>query len=120
MIFWSWTCKEPYSKTSRGIKKQDLEYDSKQNAVTQSLTDNNEDKDLMSITNDIFSRHKEISNNKRENLDEKISSRQLVPQCGTNPFQQTNYVDDIITRDMFLKPVNTTSEVVEQTTPIIK
>ena len=118
MIFWSWTYGETYSKTSRdNIIKKDLGYDSQQNAINQSLT---EDKDLMSITNDIFSKNKENSNNKREKLDEKISNRQLVPQCGTNPFHQTSYVDDIITRDMFLKPVNTTSELVEQTTPIIK
>jgi hypothetical protein len=33
----------------------------------------------------------------------------MFAQIGANPFlQQTSYVDDIVTRDMFLKPINTT------------
>ena len=47
--------------------------------------------------------------NKRENLDEKISEREMMFQCGLNPFlSNTSYVNDVVTRDMFLKPVNTT------------
>ena len=47
--------------------------------------------------------------NKREELDSKISDRDLVQQIGFNPFLgETNYVNDISIRDQFLKPVNTT------------
>ena len=54
------------------------------------------------------------SRNKREELDDKISDRQLLFQRGTNPFlQNTSYVDDVVARDHFLKPRNTTSEKLE-------
>ena len=47
--------------------------------------------------------------NKREELDTKISGRDMVQQIGFNPFLgQTNYAEDISIRDQFLKPVNTT------------
>ena len=46
---------------------------------------------------------------KRETLDNKISDREMISQRGTNPFSmQTSYVNDVVTRDMFLKPINTT------------
>ena len=49
------------------------------------------------------------SNNRREDLDNKMADRELVLQRGANPFlQQSSYVNDIVVRDMFLKPVNTT------------
>ena len=38
-----------------------------------------------------------------------MSDRELISQRGTNPFSmQTSYVNDVVTRDMFLKPINTT------------
>ena len=37
-----------------------------------------------------------------------MADRELVSQRGVNPFLQTSYVNDIVTRDMFLKPINTT------------
>ena len=49
------------------------------------------------------------ASNKREALDNKMSDRELISQRGTNPFSaQTSYVNDVVTRDMFLKPINTT------------
>jgi hypothetical protein len=47
--------------------------------------------------------------NRREMLDNKMAGRELVLQRGANPFlHQTSYVNDIVVRDMFLKPINTT------------
>jgi hypothetical protein len=38
-----------------------------------------------------------------------MSDRELISQRGVNPFSaQTSYVNDVVTRDMFLKPINTT------------
>ena len=55
-----------------------------------------------------FSRSND-NENKREYLDNKISDRELMAQRGSNPFSmQTSYVNDVVTRDMFLKPINTT------------
>ncbi len=49
------------------------------------------------------------SGNKREDLDSKLSNRQMVQQIGYNPFLQSqNYVDHLSVQDQFLKPVNTT------------
>ena len=52
----------------------------------------------------------------REDLDNKISQRELIFQRGTNPFAQTsNYVQDIMARDVFLKPKNTTFDKIKFT-----
>jgi len=87
---WKWSNgSTQYEKSERPSKTPNKLYDSRVNAITCSLDD------------EIF--------NKRENLDEKISEREMMFQCGLNPFlSNTSYVNDVVTRDMFLKPVNTT------------
>ncbi len=48
--------------------------------------------------------------NRREDIDERMSERSMLAQCGTNPFlNNNNYVQDVVTRDMFLKPINTST-----------
>ena len=100
--FWKWTIGEPYYKSARREvniqedykqKAEVSEYDTQLNAINQSLSD-----DL------------DTSNNKREELDNRVADRELVQQRGGNPFltQQSSYVNDIVVRDMFLKPINTT------------
>ena len=100
MYHWKWSLGEPYYKSAR-LEKQTTntteivsEYDTQQSAINQSL-----EEDLSSNSN----------NSKREELDNKMADRELVLQRGSNPFlQQSSYVNDIVVRDMFLKPVNTT------------
>ena len=96
--FWKWSISEPYYKSARREVKVEQEhkiseYDTQLNAINQSLSD-----DL------------EPSNNVREELDNRAAGRELVQQRGANPFltQQSSYVNDIVVRDMFLKPINTT------------
>jgi len=97
--FWKWSISEPYYKSARrevNIQEQKVEvseYDTQLNAINQSLSD-----DL------------DTPNNKREELDNRAADRELVQQRGANPFltQQSSYVNDIVVRDMFLKPINTT------------
>ena len=98
LYFWKWSISEPYYKSARREVKVEQEhkvseYDTQLNAINQSLLD-----DL------------ETSNNKREELDNRAADRELVQQRGANPFltQQSSYVNDIVVRDMFLKPINTT------------
>ena len=75
-------------------------------AITQSL-DGYDSFDFETM----FSRNDNASVKMREELDDKISNRELIFQRGTNPFlQTTSYVNDIIARDTFLKPKNTTFE----------
>jgi hypothetical protein len=96
-IFWKWTLGEPYYKSAirERVETQvnNQEYDSQQNAISQSLDFNNPN----------------TNPNTREELDDKMSGREHVQQRGANPFmQQTSYVNDIVVRDMYLKPANTT------------
>jgi hypothetical protein len=104
LYFWKWSISEPYYKSARRELKVEKEqekeqkpevseYDTQLNAINQSLSD-----DL------------DTSNNKREELDNRAADRELVQQRGANPFltQQSSYVNDIVVRDMFLKPINTT------------
>lgn len=106
---WKWSNGEPYEKSKRPDSqiKYEVNYDTGLNAINQSLQD---DYDMINITNSIFSRNQNQSNTFREELDSKIADRELMCQRGTNPFAaQTSYVNDIIVRDMFLKPINTTT-----------
>jgi hypothetical protein len=129
MKSWKWSTGEPYYKSARPEKKEpstidpSYEYDSQQNAINQSLADDsffnqdsllnqesllNQDSDLINITNSMFSRNQNSSGTRREDIDTKMADREMLAQRGVNPFLQTSYVNDIVTRDMFLKPINTT------------
>jgi hypothetical protein len=104
--FWKWTLGEPYYKSARPEKQMASEssnineYDTQQSAITQSLAD-----DLGTTSN------------KREELDNRVADRELVQQRGSNPFltSQSTYVNDIVVRDMFLKPINTSQDRVKNT-----
>jgi len=103
MYYWKWSLGEPYYKSARPenlpTSKKISEYDTQQSAIDQSLSEE--------ITNNGFI--SDFSGNRREDLDNKMADRELVLQRGANPFlQQSSYVNDIVVRDMFLKPVNTT------------
>jgi hypothetical protein len=119
MNYWKWSKGEPYYKSSRERpeKKEqvniynELNYDSQQNAINQSLEEDsffNQDNDMINITNTMFSRNQNSNGTSREEIDNKMAGRELVSQRGVNPYLQTSYVNDIVTRDMFLKPINTT------------
>ena len=129
MNSWKWSTGEAYYKSARPEQpttedsstnaQQTLEYDSKQNAINQSLDDDHFDTAMFSSNNNnnnnnnnsAFDNMSSTAENRRETLDNKMSDRQMIPQRGVNPFlQQTSYVNDIVTRDMFLKPLNTTKE----------
>jgi hypothetical protein len=119
---WKWSTGETYYKSAKPEKKvaknEDQSYDSQANAINQSLADEcffNQDTDLINITNTVFSRNQNASGTKREDLDTKIADREMIAQRGFNPFLQTSYVNDIVTRDMFLKPINTTFEKSKET-----
>lgn len=133
--YWKWSLGESYYKSARPVSENkqekhtlntndfDLEnFDStfqQYNAINQSLeenylnnqfiNDNNNDNELIGITNSVFSRN-QLDNqiSKREDLDTRIADREMLAQRGVNPFLNgSNYVDDIFTRDNFLKPINT-------------
>lgn len=113
---WKWSNGEVYYKSARKEQLQQYKeqlYDTQQNAINQSLSDEsffNQDSDLINITNSMFSRNQNVSGTRREDLDTKIADREMIAQRGVNPFLQTSYVNDVVARDMFLKPINTTFE----------
>ena len=99
LYFWKWTLGEPYYKSAR-VETTDsnvTEYDTQQCAINQSLADDHD--------------HNTFSN-KREEIDNRAAGRELVQQRGANPFltSQSSYVNDIVVRDMFLKPINTSQD----------
>ena len=116
MQSWKWSKGEAYYKSARpdnNKQEQNVSYDTQINAINQSLADDyffNQDSDLINITNSMFSRNQNSSGTRREDLDTKIADRELIAQRGVNPFLQTSYVNDVVARDMFLKPINTTFE----------
>ena len=109
---WKWTKGEPYERSKRIFKEPEqidnekLNKEIEKSAYSTSL---NHDEYTWDILNQNSSGNGFKVSNKREDLDLKIADRELVQQIGGNPFlSDTNYVDDIATRDNFLKPVNTT------------
>ena len=105
MYHWKWSLGEPYYKSAR-LEKEVAntteivsEYDTQQSAINQSLEE------------ELSTSNSNSNNSKREELDNKMADRELVLQRGANPFlQQSSYVNDIVVRDMFLKPINTSQE----------
>ena len=73
-----------------------------QNAYLSSLNHDENTWDMMNPT------CLENNSNKREYTDQKLAERQIFGQINMNPFMtNNNYVEDISTRDQFLKPVAT-------------
>ena len=109
---WKWTKGEPYERSRRIFKESeqiDNEKFNKEIEKSAYSTSLNHDEYTWDILNQNSSGNGFKVSNKREDLDLKIADRELVQQIGGNPFlSETNYVDDIATRDNFLKPINTT------------
>jgi len=117
LYFWKWTLGEPYYKSARPekqVEKSVDEYDTQLNAISQSLADPVSDSVFGSSISGNFG---SSEYNKREELDNRVSSRELVQQTNANPFltAQSSYVNDIVVRDMFLKPINTSHDKIKNT-----
>jgi hypothetical protein len=96
---WKWSTGEDYARSGR-MDKQNINFKHEINAIDQSLLDNPFS----------YSRNQNPSIKRRDEIDMKIADREMIAQRGVNPFFQTSYVNDVVARDMFLKPINTTSE----------
>jgi hypothetical protein len=116
---WKWTNGEPYERSRRlkhMVEQENKEFskETESAAYTSAL---NHDENTWDILNQTLSGSGFKVSNKREELDTKISDRQLVQQRGFNPFLgESNYVNDVSVRDQFLKPVNTTFDRIKNTT----
>jgi hypothetical protein len=122
---WKWSKGETYKRSKRIFNnennQQSEEYYQKEiyeadiknkqlelSAYSSSL---NYDENTWDILNQSLVNKDFRQTNKREETDKKLADRELVQQCGFNPFLENgNYVDDIAVRDKFLKPINTTTD----------
>lgn len=75
MIFWKWSNGEKYIQSNKNI-------------IQQNNNNNN------------IPFHKE---NKREEIESKLSGRSMIAQIGLNPFLQNSYNDDICNYDKCMK-----------------
>ena len=117
---WKWSNGEDNVRTPRtkiNIFDKSNEKSSDKNIVLNSEHTNTYDNTIhQSLENydsfnfePLFSRNESEMGKIREDLDDKLSNRELIFQRGMNPFlKTTNYVNDIVARDIFLKPKNTT------------
>ena len=105
---WKWSDGKSYFKTPRTIiEKQNKDKKIDDPVGTHAINQSLEGFDGFEFE-PMFSRNDNPS--LREDLDNKMSDRELIFQRGTNPFLQTDYVNDVVARDIFLKPKNTTFE----------
>ena len=137
MIEWKWTKGAPNAKSQRPVKNEnnnnisnivtnnnnnnnnyseiDLNYEN-QNTVSEKEVEHsaysislNHDENTWDILNQGLYNNDFRQSSKREDLDSKISGRELVQQCGYNPFMEnSNYANDISVSNQFLQPQNTT------------
>lgn len=113
MNAWKWSTGDKYYRSARPKMEEQTQTQLQSQAIRQSLAEEsffNQDNDLISITNTMFSRNQNASGTRREDLDLKIADREMIAQRGVNPFMQTSYVNDVTAQDMFMKPKNTTFE----------
>jgi hypothetical protein len=81
-IHWKWSNGEKYEKTNKQSNKQSNEQ--------------------QNILNDVLF-HVE---NKREEIGNKLSEREMFAQIGLNPFSQNSYKNDITNYDNYMKIKN--------------
>lgn len=106
-----WTDGQPYERSRRmkhQIQMENEEF-SKKMETTAYSTSLNHDENTWDILNQGLYNNDFRQSSKREDLDCKIAGRDLVQQCGYNPFMEnSNYADDISVSNQFLQPQNTT------------
>lgn len=116
MIEWKWTLGEPYERSRRlqnqnqqdNMDNDPLPVVVEQDAYLSSL---NHDENTWDMMNPNFVETTFTNSNKREYTDQKLSERQMFGQIGMNPFMtNSNYVNDVCTRDQFLKPIATNAD----------
>jgi hypothetical protein len=125
---WKWTKGAPYAKSKRPVKNTNNQVQNYNNSQPISELDlgnqevyNDIEKNTKNAENSAYSislNHDENTWNilnqglysndfrqssKREDLDCKIADRELVQQCGYNPFMENNYANDI---SQFIQPQN--------------
>jgi len=97
-VEWKWSLGEKYEKSERRTNLH-----AKNDTISQSLLS---EKDPWGLDTSEF-----FKANKREETYNKMSEREMICQVNQNPFlSNSNYLEDIITHEQFMKPVSTSIE----------
>jgi hypothetical protein len=120
MMEWKWTYGGRYEKSSR-LQKQQQQQQQQPNQNSETVQHNiaqmAQHQSLLS-ENDIWSLDDPMNNmemsldkplNKREDTYNKMSEREMIGQIGMSPFSNSNYINDVMVQENFLKPVSTSS-----------
>ena len=118
MMEWKWTYGGSYEKSCRLQKQQQQQQQQQPNQNSDSVQNNiaqmAQHQSLLS-ENDIWSLDDPMNImgdkplNKREDTYNKMSEREMIGQIGMNPFSNSNYINDVMVQENFLKPVSTSS-----------
>ena len=116
MMEWKWTYGGSYEKSCRLQKQQQQQQQPNQNSdsVQNNIAQMAQHQSLLS-ENDIWSLDDPMNImgdkplNKREDTYNKMSEREMIGQIGMNPFSNSNYINDVMVQENFLKPVSTSS-----------
>lgn len=105
---WKWSSGENYEKSPRPQKIAKT-VQIEQTAIQQSLL-SEDDSWVMNKDGELFVFDQEKPLNKREDTYSRMAERQMVGQIGFNPFSKSEYLNDVMVQDKFLKPVSTSFE----------
>lgn len=116
MMEWKWTYGGRYEKSCRLQKQQQQQQQPNQNSdsVQNNIAQMAQHQSLLS-ENDIWSLDDPMNImgdkplNKREDTYNKMSEREMIGQIGMSPFSNSNYINDVMVQENFLKPVSTSS-----------
>jgi hypothetical protein len=111
---WKWSNGIPYEKSNR-IKPCETiqeEQPKKEVSVNNALCDSL-NYQTQSYGETLFSRND--TGNRREETYSKMAERKMTNQINQNPFLlHSDYVNDLMTQDKYMKPINTTFEKVKK------
>ena len=113
-IAWLWSYGEKQQRSKRDSDKSALmklnneNAESMKNAHSMSLNHDENTWDMMSMLNNQSQlvNNQEQRKKNREELNFKVSDRQMMQQIGNNPFLDNNYQKDIANHNVFLIPKN--------------
>lgn len=104
---WKWSYGEKQEQSKRDKDKSALMQLNDENSESMrkahSISLNHDENTWNMIT---MLNNKEEPKNNREELNFKVSNRQMMQQIGNNPFLKNNYQNDIANHNVFLIPKN--------------
>lgn len=116
---WKWSTGEKYERSLRPPTRLERERartgEKGGHEENQQFIENKAQQQSLLSENDVWGLEDTIgefiSVNKREETYNKMSEREMVCQVGQNPFMpNSNYLDDVIAHEQFLKPINSSME----------